>query len=641
MQFKNPEILYFLFLLVIPILVHLFQLRRFKKEYFTNVSLLKQLTVQTRKSAVIKKWLLLTTRLLLLSCLIIAFAQPFFETTETSTKNKELYIVLDTSFSMQAKGKSGQLLKRAIQELLENIPENQIFTLITPTEVFWETDINSIRKELQNIKFSASPFELENAMSLINSKKTIEPKEIVFITDGLGLQQKQLESIGANSAYFVIPESEQKENISIDSVYIKETLSDFYKIDVRINSYGNLNKEIPISVYDSNKLIAKTNALIKGKTTIVPFTIQKKEINGTISIDDGALVYDNTYYFSISKPEKTNVISIGTSEKSEFLSRIYTPDEFNYSNFPLDALNYNQIQNQETIVLNELNTIPLALQTTLKSFVEKGGTLILIPSPDYLNTQLNSFLLTFGTISFGTLQSKEKLITKIASEHPIFSSVFDKKITTFQYPKVKTSFPIKTTYPSLLYLEDQSPFLTSIPMQTSSVFIFSAPININNSTFQNSPLIVPTFYRMAQNESKTGRLDFRIGTSKSVLIDAKFSKGELATIKNNQEEFVPQQEQFYTKIKLSFNDNPRNSGNFYLYNQKEKIKNISFNYNRTEGEINEFDKKILSGYKMESSISTIFDSIQSDRMDSDIWKWFIIFTLLFLITEIIIQKFVQ
>ncbi|MFN3968968.1 BatA domain-containing protein, partial [Flavobacterium sp.] len=43
MQFKHPEILYFLFLLVIPILVHLFQLRRFKKEYFTNVQFLKEL----------------------------------------------------------------------------------------------------------------------------------------------------------------------------------------------------------------------------------------------------------------------------------------------------------------------------------------------------------------------------------------------------------------------------------------------------------------------------------------------------------------------------------------------------------------------------------------------------------------------
>ena len=37
MQFKHPEILYFLFLLVIPVLVHLFQLRRFQKEYFTKI----------------------------------------------------------------------------------------------------------------------------------------------------------------------------------------------------------------------------------------------------------------------------------------------------------------------------------------------------------------------------------------------------------------------------------------------------------------------------------------------------------------------------------------------------------------------------------------------------------------------------
>ena len=79
MQFKHPEILYFLFLLIIPIIVHLFQLRRFKKEYFTNVRFLKEISIQTRKSSKIKKWLLLTTRLLLLALLILAFAQPFFK----------------------------------------------------------------------------------------------------------------------------------------------------------------------------------------------------------------------------------------------------------------------------------------------------------------------------------------------------------------------------------------------------------------------------------------------------------------------------------------------------------------------------------------------------------------------------------
>ncbi|MEY2739096.1 MAG: hypothetical protein RL259_1005, partial [Bacteroidota bacterium] len=125
MQFKHPEILYFLFLLVIPILVHLFQLRRFKKEYFTNVKLLKELQTQTRKSSKIKKWLLLATRLLLLTCLIIAFAQPYFENEKTVKKGNDLIILLDNSFSMQAKGPKGELLKRSVQELLEELPENQ------------------------------------------------------------------------------------------------------------------------------------------------------------------------------------------------------------------------------------------------------------------------------------------------------------------------------------------------------------------------------------------------------------------------------------------------------------------------------------------------------------------------------------
>ncbi|MCH7524070.1 MAG: BatA domain-containing protein, partial [Bacteroidetes bacterium] len=42
MQFKYPELLYALLLLLIPIIVHLFQLRKFQKVAFTNVQFLKQ-----------------------------------------------------------------------------------------------------------------------------------------------------------------------------------------------------------------------------------------------------------------------------------------------------------------------------------------------------------------------------------------------------------------------------------------------------------------------------------------------------------------------------------------------------------------------------------------------------------------------
>ena len=59
MQFKHPEILYALLLLIIPIIVHLFQLQRFVKVPFTNVKFLKNIVQQTRKSARIKKLLIL------------------------------------------------------------------------------------------------------------------------------------------------------------------------------------------------------------------------------------------------------------------------------------------------------------------------------------------------------------------------------------------------------------------------------------------------------------------------------------------------------------------------------------------------------------------------------------------------------
>ena len=54
MQFKHPEVLYFLALLIIPILVHLFQLQKFVKVPFTNVAFLQKLALQTRKSSKLK-----------------------------------------------------------------------------------------------------------------------------------------------------------------------------------------------------------------------------------------------------------------------------------------------------------------------------------------------------------------------------------------------------------------------------------------------------------------------------------------------------------------------------------------------------------------------------------------------------------
>jgi len=109
------------------------------------------------------------------------------------------------------------------------------------------------------------------------------------------------------------------------------------------------------------------------------------------------------------------------------------------------------------------------------------------------------------------LQKQEKLISKIAFNNPLYSSVFEKQVTNFQYPKTKNSFTINSSSASILSYDDKSNFLTALSNELSSVYIFAAAINKENSNFQNSPLIVPTFYNMAQSSTKTAISSLVIG----------------------------------------------------------------------------------------------------------------------------------
>ncbi|MHC0440689.1 BatA domain-containing protein [Flavobacterium sp. 3-210] len=642
MHFKHPEILYFLFLLIVPILVHLFQLRRFKTSYFTNVRFLKELAIQTRKSSKIKKRLLLATRLLLLTCAIIAFAQPFFEAKDSKNATNEMYIVLDNSFSMQAKGKKGELLKRAVQELLENTPETTQFSLLTNTENYWNTDIKASKSALQNLNYSASPFELSSILAKIKAHKSAYKKDIVIITDAVGLTEKEVKNIDfEEKPYFIIPEAEQKNNVSIDSVYINQTLENFYEIGVSLSAYGDDFSPISTALYNQNKLIAKTIINFDAKKKKISFTIPKEAFHGYVSIEDNGLTYDNKLYFSISKNKKTNVISIGEPEKSNFLSRIYTSTEFNYNNYSISSLDYNSLEKQNTIILNELIEVPQALQTTLKAFVSKGGNLVIIPSEKTSVSNFNSFLGNFGKIQFNYLKTESKLITKINFDHPLFSGVFENKITNFQYPKTNSSFAVSSPYPAVLSYEDQSPFVTAIQSSVSGITIFSAPINSVNSNFQQSPLIVPLFYKIAQNNQKTGVNALTIGNNQPYFVDVLLTKDAILEVKGTEDSFIPIQQIFNNKVKLTFNDFPETAGNYSIFDKKEWIENLSFNYKRTESDLSQVNTNVVSDFKTADTISTIFNTLQTERTDSQIWKWFVIFALLFLALEMAIIKFVK
>ena len=92
---------------------------------------------------------------------------------------------------------------------------------------------------------------------------------------------------------------------------------------------------------------------------------------------------------------------------------------------------------------------------------------------------------------------------------------------------------------------------------------------------------------------------------------------------------------------MNLGNYPKKAGNFEIFNNSEKIENCSFNYDRTESNSFETNQKIMSEYSQIDSLSTFFNAIQTENNDSQIWKWFLIFALLFLLTETAIIRFVK
>jgi hypothetical protein len=639
MHFKHPEILWLLFLLAIPVIVHLFQLRRFKKEFFTNVAFLQQLSIQTRKSSKLKKYLLLACRCLLLAALVIAFAQPFFPAANEKSASNELYIVVDNSFSMQARGQHGELLRRQVEDLLEHMPENRHFSLLTNDDSFWDTDIRSIRKDLQNLSYSATAFSPEAAAAKINARPSAAGKDVVVLTDGIGFNAARLKSIDALHPDFVIAEAQQKRNISIDTVILAQARDAFYDLEVKLSAYGDFPDAIPVALYDRGKLVAKTLVSPSEKTKAVRFTIPKGNFQGYASVEDNSLPYDNALYFSLNSPGKINVLAIGDDDKNAFLQKIYTPGEFEFQSAALSSLDYNLIGRQDAVVVDELPDIPQALQATLRDFVSKGGNLIVIPGAQTPATQLSAMASAFGKAGFGALRNGKKRIDHIVFNHPLYAGVFEKKVDNFQYPEVSASFPMSGNAAPALSFDDGSPFLSVFAQPVSTVYFFSAPLSRENGNFKQSPLIVPTFYNMAQRTGRSGITALTIGERKPLIVDATLGKDQILSVRNGKSDFVPNQQALGGKVRLTFAENPKQAGNYALFDGSQALRGISFNYARTESDLAQ--KADLSGQKTFAGVDGVLDDMLTGRSDSLAWKWFAIAALLLALAEILIQKFVS
>jgi hypothetical protein len=639
MQFLHPEYFYALPALLIPIFIHLFQLRRFKKYAFTNVALLQKLRFQTRKSSQIKKWLVLILRLLAIACIILAFTQPYFSNQKATDNTSETVIYLDNSFSMQALGANGPLLKRGIQDVIDGIEETKKISVFTNENSYESITLKNLKNKLLNISYSQDQLSLNNVIlkgtSLFsNSKSSL--KTLLVVSDFQKHDQNLLTEIDTTIKVVFVPlKPLNTANDYIDTISIESSLNSNTEINVTAKTNDKNKDSIAVTLFEGNKKIGKS-ILEKSKGYQTSFEVQtKKGFKGKFSIEDSQIYYDDNFYFSIPKTSKISVLAINDQTSATFLSKIYTKDEFVFKNQDYKTLDLSEIKNNNLIVLNGINNISLALKNSLKDFMNSGGIVLMIPGSKGDVLSYNQLISTQTKHSLKPLKLQEKSITGIEFNHTVLKDVFKTKVSNFQYPSVKSYYPVTASSNKILTFEDQQAFLS----QFNSLFVFTASLDAVNSNFKNSPLIVPTLYNIGRLSLRNLPLQYWTGEKNTFDLKVNLQKDHILKLSRNKEEIIPLQSNFNSKVQITTDEMPNEPGHYAVLKNSDTITHISYNYNRKESLLIYDNLLDIEGVIINNSLNIVLKNINSESNVMRLWKWFIIFALILLAFEMLILKY--
>lgn len=647
MQYRHPEILYFLFALIIPILVHLFQLQKFKKIVFTNVAFLKKIDLQTRKSSTLKKWLILASRMLLFAAVIFAFSQPYFSEKNSAQKIHNT-IYLDNSISLNSIGEKGKLLQIAAQDIIENISDEHSYSLLTNSDFYKNLTATDLKNILKKIDFTTKSLSFKEVLLKIDSKSKNEIKSldnVILISDFQSINEiKNKEFTNVTEAISLIKtKAVLKNNISVDSIFISNKNERNFTLNVVLKNQGQKKNNVPVSVFNDTRLISKRSFSIENDTKkIIDFEIQNQpHFTGRIKIQNNdVFLFDNDFFFTINFGEKINVLSIG--KNSSYLQNIFTKNDFTFEQVSSSKINYNILPKQQLILLNEIDEIPSSLSNALTEFVNKGGSLIVIPN---ISSNINSYNSFFSTMNIGRISKNQQdslKITKIHYDHPLFKNVFTKKVRNFQFPNVIENFKATFNGDPLLSFENTRPFLSKLKIGNGNMYWFAGALSPVNSNFTNSPLIVPTLYNIGQNSLQISKPYYRLQERNTIELNASIGKDQVVSITNQSNSFIPLQQNSQNKISISTTDNPDKNG-FYQIVSKDTLQTISYNNPRSESLVYFMNTDQLASQNEHiTSYDSIASYFQEENQKNEVqwlWKLFLALAIVSLLLEILILKF--
>lgn len=697
MSFASPLFLLGLLAVAIPIVVHLFNFRRYRKVYFSNVDRLEQLQTETRRQSNLRQLLILAARILAIVFLVLAFARPVIShgDAEVRTGSNDVSIFIDNSFSMENSDGNIILLDKA------KIKAREIVSAYAPGDRF-----QLLTCDMEGRHFHwLSKEEMLSAIDEVQVSGTtamladIASRQVDFLHGGRGVNRYaylvsdfqassvEMDAMPVDSAVimtFVPLASASGDNVYIDSIAmgtpsIHRGNSVAIKVWIANEGDENLDK-VPVTLYVNDKQRALATIDLPARstsTTDLHFVVDDKGMQPSsgssttvlscrIETEDYPVTFDNTYFFSLNVRDRVDCMIVEGAERNPFLASLFDGDSsVRCNSMSLRQMDFSNLDGHDMLLLDELPSISSGMAQTLHAFAEQGGTVVVVVAADADMTSYNAALSLFSAPLLSGKQSGRATAATINMDNALYRSVFNGKNSDMELPTVNGYWRLQlsptTLHESVITLAGGDDYVCHTPCGEGHLYIITAPLRDAHTDFVRQALFVPTVYNMALYSVRPTAMPATLGREQSLPLVSRYeTEGHTVRLKkvaakqpgnpadDDDAELIPDIRSNGGVSRLVTHENPSEAGNYLLSQDGEVREGVSFNYSREESKMQFLGNDALESMAGDFGLDNVsivpnpdkpLDTYLRERMEGrSLWRWCLILSLLMLLTEIILLK---
>ena len=191
MLFENPFMLWALPLVLIPLVIHWINVRKIKTVHFSDNRFIQSVLIQHKHKNTLRYKIILTFRMLLLSCIILAFSKPGFY--KPNNPAQHLIIYLDNSQST-GRLKSNSTVLFHLQNRLKTLLRKRSLETrcILFTNDYHPEWLEGVRpatciENIQNVTLTDHNLSLQEVLNRVQQRITggsLNPIEFWYFSDG-------------------------------------------------------------------------------------------------------------------------------------------------------------------------------------------------------------------------------------------------------------------------------------------------------------------------------------------------------------------------------------------------------------------------------------------------------------------------